>query len=361
LAREEYQKKETHGADVITGSVALMFQGGIMMKHKKVFIILTLVVLLIFGITACAKKEVIELLPTDYGITTGDDTIEIDLSLEMVPLTASPAMFDIPMPSAPGTLTKSNTKAIIDYSNTKDGYVMIKHVIPTTKELRVIITGPSSTQYQYTLKKNATYEVYPLSDGNGKYSIGVYEQVEGNKYATALTATIDVTLSNEFAPFLRPNQYVNYTDSSTVVAKAKELIKDAETLTDKITAIYTFVISNLTYDRELAATVKSGYLPDVDAILAKGKGICFDYAAVMASMLRSQEIPTRLVVGYAGTAYHAWIDVYSETQGWVTAAIYFDGQGWKLMDPTFASTGNQSASIMQYIGNGSNYSARFVY
>lgn len=41
--------------------------------------------------------------------------------------------------------------------------------------------------------------------------------------------------------------------------------------------------------------------------------------------------------------------------------IYFDGQDWKLMDPTFASSGNSSDAIMSYIGDGTNYSAKYLY
>ena len=37
--------------------------------------------------------------------------------------------------------------------------------------------------------------------------------------------------------------------------------------------------------------VKSGYLPDVDKVFTENTGICFDYAAVMATMLRTQAIP----------------------------------------------------------------------
>jgi transglutaminase/protease-like cytokinesis protein 3 len=125
--------------------------------------------------------------------------------------------------------------------------------------------------------------------------------------------------------------------------------------------VYNFVLSGLTYDKELAANVKSGYLPNVDTVLASGKGICFDYAAVMTSMLRSQDIPTKLVVGYAGEVYHAWLNVYSTETGWVDAVIQFDGKTWKLMDPTFASTGNQSEEVMKYIGDGKNYAAKYVY
>jgi hypothetical protein len=99
----------------------------------------------------------------------------------------------------------------------------------------------------------------------------------------------------------------------------------------------------------------------VDAALDRGKGICFDYAAVTAAMLRGLGIPCKLVAGYAGAAYHAWIRAYSEETGWVNQLIYFDGKGWKLMDPTFASAGNQSDEIMKYIGDGSNYTEKFVY
>ena len=331
------------------------------MKRQKRFIALAMTVLMVIGLCAgCAQGQTVDIFPLINGEPTDDEGVIIDLSLEMVPLAAAPAS-SVLKPEAPGKLTKSNAKAIIDYSNTTDGYVMVKFAKSTTKELRVLVAGPSGTQYQYTLKKNATYEVYPLSDGNGKYTVGVYEQVEGSKYSTAVSATIDVKLANEFAPFLRPNQYVNFNEKSAVVAKAAELVKGKTKLVDKISAVYEYVIKNLTYDKKLAETVKSGYLPDVDAVMKAGKGICFDYAAVMTAMLRSQGIPTRLVVGYASNVYHAWIDVYSETDGWIGNVIYFDGKDWKLMDPTFASGGNSSETIMKYIGDGKNYTAKFLY
>ena len=31
------------------------------------------------------------------------------------------------------------------------------------------------------------------------------------------------------------------------------------------------------------------------------------------------------------------------------------------MDPTFASTGNKSEDIMKYIGDGANYTAKYLY
>ena len=115
------------------------------------------------------------------------------------------------------------------------------------------------------------------------------------------------------------------------------------------------------YDRKVEKTVKNVYLPYVDHFYIKINGICFDYAAVMTAMLRSQGVPTKLVIGYTGNAYHAWVNVYSKKKGWITGAIYFNGKKWKLMDPTFASTSKSSKSIMKYIGNGRNYKKKYSY
>ena len=49
-----------------------------------------------------------------------------------------------------------------------------------------------------------------------------------------------------------------------------------------------------------------------------GKGICFDYASLAASMLRSQGIPTKIIFGYVApdNLYHAWNMFYTEEKGW---------------------------------------------
>ena len=148
---------------------------------------------------------------------------------------------------------------------------------------------------------------------------------------------------------------------AATAAQAAELCQDASGDLDKVGRVFDFVVDHFTYDYDKASTVSSGYLPVVDDILAAKKGICFDYAAVMTAMLRSQNIPCKLVVGYAGTVYHAWIDVYVEGTGWIAGAIQFDGKDWTLMDPTFVSSGKRSPSIMEYVTTDSNYSQKYAY
>lgn len=278
------------------------------------------------------------------------------LLLPPLPTLAAEAM---PLPTASGTLTKKTDKAIIDYSNTADGYVMVQYTTQSAKRLKVQVKGPKTT-YTYDLPAQK-WVTFPLSDGNGDYKITVFQNTTDNKYATVVSASVKVTLSDEFAPFLRPNQYVDYASAANTIKKAAELTKDETDALKKVDKIYNFVVNNLTYDTEKAKTVASGYLPVLDSVLAAKKGICFDYASLMTGMLRSQGIPCKLVVGYAGTAYHAWISVWTKETGWIDNAIYFNGTDWQRMDPTFASSGKKSESIMKYIGDGKNYTTKYLY
>jgi len=261
---------------------------------------------------------------------------------------------------ASGILVRQNDRAVIDYSNTKDGYVMVCYTASTDKRLKAQVAGPTTT-YTYNLTPGK-WAAFPLSDQNGTYKITVYQNVEGNSYAAVISTTVEnVTMTDEFAPFIRSNQFVNFDEAPNAKKKAWELTAGVSDPLKKVEKIYDFVVAGMCYDYDLANSVQSGYVPELDSVLAKMKGICFDYAALMAGMLRSQGVPTKLVVGYAGDVYHAWISVWTEGTGWVDGVIFFDGADWHRMDPTFASTGGSGGAILDYIGNGANYSAKYYY
>lgn len=272
-----------------------------------------------------------------------------------------PATLPVKAEPKTGVTVYENKKASVDASNLSEGYVMVRYTGGKQVKIKVLITGENGVTYTYNLNNTGVAETFPLTEGNGRYSIKVYENTTGTKYALAFSTQVDLTLRNVFLPYLYPNQYVNYTADCNTVKKAAELTAGKTSDLDKVSAIYYFVTDNFTYDYDLAKTVQSGYLPNVDQTLSTKKGICFDYAAVMASMLRSQNIPCKLVVGYAGTIYHAWIDVYIEGVGWVDKVIYFDGKSWTMMDPTFVSTGKHSSSILSYVTNEANYQQKFAY
>ena len=153
---------------------------------------------------------------------------------------------------------------------------------------------------------------------------------------------------------------MSFDSSNEAVAKGEYLSYECNSDLEVVSAVYNYIIGNIVYDYEEAETVQSGYIPDVDEVLYTKKGICLDYAALMVTMLRSQRIPTRMEIGYAGTAYHAWLSTYIEDVGWVNGMIEFDGTKWSLMDPTFASN-TKEKSLREFIGDGSNYSVKYIY
>ena len=261
-------------------------------------------------------------------------------------------------PTADGAEVYGGAAAQIDASHKDKGYIMVNYTGSNAK-VKLQITTPDNTKYTYTL--HGGWEVFPLTAGSGSYQCNVFENISGTDYAYALSQTISAEITDEFSPFLYPNQYVNFNAESRTVAKGAELAEGAANDLKVVDAVYNYVVSHTAYDYEKAESVQSGYLPDVDKILDSGTGICFDYSAVMTTMLRTQGIPTRLDVGWAGDIYHAWISVYISDVGWINGIIEFDGSGWHRMDPTFASNEKQSKSIMKFIADDGNYNIKYVY
>ena len=213
--------------------------------------------------------------------------------------------------------------------------------------------------YTYDLPGTGEGTVFPLNMGDGTYTFRVMENISGDQYACLWTQDADVALESEFAPFLRPSQMVEYDENSACVARAQELAADCGDDADVVTAVYDLLVDTISYDQEKADSVQQGYLPDPDETLATGKGICFDYAALAAAMLRSLGIPCKLITGYVepDEIYHAWNLVYLEHQGWITVEIRADANTWKRVDITFAAAGVSPEEL----DDNALYTTRYTY
>ena len=261
-------------------------------------------------------------------------------------------------PEAPGKKTLGSSPLILDISNQDQGYLTAESDSDDSR-MNIQLTAPSGVVYSYFLEPDEQ-TVLPFSEGSGEYLITCYQQVDGNQYAALYTETLTIKLQNEFLPFLYPNQYVDFSSKSKTCKLAASLVKKDMTDIDILKTFYTYVTSHISYDYDKADSVEAGYLPDVDDTLSTGTGICFDYAALTTAMLRSQDIPCKLQIGYSGDVKHAWIDVYIRGSGWVTKAVSFDGDTWKLMDPTFDANSDGDEAIQEYIGDESNYTVQFT-
>lgn len=263
------------------------------------------------------------------------------------------------VPEAPGTEADGTDITTVDSSFISRGYVMVKYS-GTDKDPKLLIAMPDGSNYYYHLHGDGKYTAFPLTAGDGKYTVSVLRNVSADQYALEFSEDLQASITDPLMPYLYPNVYVNFSADSACVKMGQNLAYTADDDLGVISSVYSYVAGTVKYDDEKAKTVQADYTPDPDETLSTCKGICFDYAALMAAMLRSQGIPTRLEVGYAGTAYHAWVSCYVSEIGWINGIIRFDGKDWTMMDPTFAASKGEKG-VQDYIGDGSNYQTKYVY
>lgn len=258
---------------------------------------------------------------------------------------------DVTVPDVSGLAPTS-----IDIMAVNDGYVSV--AAESAARLKFQVSCGDLT-YNYDLPNDGTPTMYPINMGDGSYLFRIMQNTSGNNYVELYATTADVSLSSEFAPFLLPNMFCDYSGKSEAVAKAKELVANATNEGEALSAICLFVVDNISYDNAKAEKLATtaGYAPDPDETLATKTGICFDYSSLAAAMLRSQGIPTKIVTGYVdpNNIYHAWIMVYIDGT-WKTAQFDVAPKTWSRVDTTFASTGGSG-----FVGSGVGYTDRYVY
>lgn len=266
---------------------------------------------------------------------------------------------EVKAPLSPGVNTASNDKVTVDYSNAAEGYISVCWR-ESGKRVKVRITCGDKV-YDHDAAEGGVTEYFPLSCGSGSYKVQIFENLEGIRYTNVLEQEFSAEIS-ETSPYLYPNKYVYYTQSSAAVEKAAVLCAGKSGTIEKTAAVFKWITDNVTYDKQLAATVQSGYVPDPDSVLKKKTGICYDYSSLLAAMLRSQGIPVRLVVGYAADSiYHAWNEIWTEENGWITPELLLSKHGFNITDATFYAGANDKNKIAEYISDSGNYSALYYY
>ncbi len=272
---------------------------------------------------------------------------------------------DVKVPLAGGISVFSEEKAELDYSNASDGYISVLYSGSSAQAKLRITNG--SVQYDHDVSVDGTRDFIPLM-GSGSYTVKVYEHVSGKNFALILSGEFDVSMKNENDTFLYPNKYVSFGKNSDCVKKAAELCAGKSGDVEEIAAVFGYIAENISYDKQLAATVNTSstggnaYIPDPDRTLSSGKGICFDYASLFAAMCRSRGIPARLVIGYADpNIYHAWNEVYTDETGWITPELFLKKKGYNIADATFYAGNSDKKKISEYISDDGNYTAVYRY
>lgn len=210
---------------------------------------------------------------------------------------------------------------IIDKSQLEKGLITIKYDTEEKADYMLRVTKGMKS-YDYKVVPGGQYS---LQMGNGLYKIFIGELVTGRTYKQVLAEEIKLELGEPNIVFLQSTYMIKWHDQNKAIIQAQELTKNAKSDEEKAALIYNYIVDKISYDYELAATVQTGYIPDIDVTYAKATGICYDYATIMAGMLRSVGVPTKLVTGFHKDdveTYHAW------------NKVYYNGK-WQIIDTTY--------------------------
>ncbi|HHX60489.1 MAG TPA: transglutaminase domain-containing protein [Epulopiscium sp.] len=211
----------------------------------------------------------------------------------------------------------------IDKSNLSKGIIKVNYEEDKGKELKIQIKKGREPN-NFALKPGTNY---PLQLGKGNYNIFILEHLGDYRYKVLKKEDIIYEPLKENDIYLQSIYDVEWESEMNAVKKAKELTKNCVTEKQKVAAVYKYITSNILYDYEKARTVKAPYLPSADRTLLESKGICYDYTSVFAAMLRSLNIPTKLITGYKNdiSDFHAWNQVYlADDNKWVTIDTTYD-------------------------------------
>lgn len=320
--------------------------------HKPTVIIMAL--LIAMCLCACGGSDT----SGDAEAPAQEEAAEILIEDEGVPKEEPSAPRTVPLAETVfhDDLAEGNDQVRLDVSAVEYGYFAVSAHSDSRLKLQVL---KDEDKYTYDIASDGTVSFFPLQCGSGEYTIRVMENIVDSKYTELYSTICEVSLKDEFQPFIRSSDYAGFDESSQSVKTAAELAGSCENEPEIVAAVYDYVCDNIVYDSEKAAAVTSGYMPVPDDTLKEKKGICFDYASLAAAMLRSQGIPTKLVFGYVSPddLYHAWNMFYTDETGWVTVGFDVNENDWNRMDLTFSANGADS----EFIGDGSNYIDVYYY
>ena len=239
-----------------------------------------------------------------------------------------------------GTTTFAVSTIDINTENSTEGYISVKFNTGSDKKIKLLVQG-GDTRYYYNLSNDEDYVNFPLQMGNGDYTVAIYENTLGTKYRRLTSESFEVEIEDETSVFLNSIQEINYDEEDGAALLAQTLADEAIiekrqssgdamaelTADEPIELYYNYVVQNIKYDYEKINGLSYNYIPDNDATLATGSGICYDFSSLLASMLRSQGIPTKLVKGYTTwtSVYHAWNEIYVASEDrWVIVDTTYD-------------------------------------
>lgn len=139
----------------------------------------------------------------------------------------------------------------------------------------------------------------------------------------------------DFAKYTSDDFYID-SDNPAITKTAESLTGNETNPVEIARILYNFVISELYYDFPRARDEEYDFLY-ASEIMRRGKGICVDYAILYTALLRSADIPSRLVTGIPVYTIlnekekeidmgHAWVEIKLPGYGWIPIDVTLENE-----------------------------------
>ncbi|MFO7611870.1 MAG: transglutaminase-like domain-containing protein [Clostridia bacterium] len=201
--------------------------------------------------------------------------------------------------------------------------------VNSNNRLKVRISLDGTTMTYDLLPGKVSY--FPLQLGNGEYTFKIYQEINNSgKYTTVHSEKINVYIPDELMIYKASIVNIYWTPEMAAIVFAYDRTSATKYEWDMVREIYQYIVERYRYDYEKLAKIQNldpGYIPNVVIVFKDLKLICYDYSVLFASMLRSLDIPARMVTGYAAgmDGYHSWNEVYNlDTGRWVVMDLTHD-------------------------------------
>ena len=260
----------------------------------------------------------------------------------------------------------SNKYLEIDTTIVSSGFIIVNYNDTRALQLDVSYTFTANGKmyvgyFTQQISGRATMKV-PLVYGQGRYDIRVVSII-APLWSVKGKLTLNVTSISETGPFLSSNTNVIYNENMQFIKKAAELCKGAKNDFDKVVAIYTWLTQYLSYHDFYHTYWLGAYNCDLEDLYSLKAGVCFDFSICLAAMLRSQNIPCKVILGrYTFSAEdepgHMWNEVYINSPGsYNSKKISLQGNTWSRLDPTYTWNHPDDGA---FIKDSSNYDMEMI-
>ncbi|MDF2531703.1 MAG: hypothetical protein K0Q65_1284 [Clostridia bacterium] len=231
---------------------------------------------------------------------------------------------------------ETNGVKLYAINNTQvQGFVDIQGETTNGKIKLMVVRDNEQLWYDVKLDNGRFNQQLWLNNGKGKYTVHVMVNEYDRKYSFGPNITVENI--KEINTLLSPEKYIESADK-LIVEKAVEITKNLTGDREKAKAIYNWVSKNIDYDYEkYNKHLNNDYDNEYGALLALNtkKGVCYDYATLVAAFGRASGMQTKVVKGTGkanGTSgYHAWNEIYIA-----------DESKWIKLDATFAAVSDEN-------------------